>query len=63
MGRPVAEDRRPVQPAALEKVLQKCLERDPAARYQSAGELKQALAAVPQPRDFRREYMVGAASV
>jgi serine/threonine protein kinase len=63
MGRRIVEDRRPVQPAALEKVLQKCLERDPAARYQSAGELKQALAAVSHPRGFRREYIVAAASI
>ena len=33
MGRRIAEDRRPLQPAALEKVLQKCLEPGPAARY------------------------------
>ena len=63
MGRRIAEDRRPVQPAALEKVLQKCLQRDPAARYQSAGELKQALTAVAQPKGFRREYIVAAGSV
>ncbi len=63
MGRRIAEDRRPVQPAALEKVLQKCLERDPAARYQSAAELKQALAAVAHPKGFRREYIVAAGSV
>ncbi len=63
MGRRMAEDRRPVQPATLEKVLQKCLERDPAARYQSAGEVKQALAAVAHPKGFRREYIIGAASI
>ena len=63
MGRRIAEDRRPVQPAALEKVLQKCLERDPAARYQSAAGLKQALAAVAHPKGFRREYIVAAGSV
>ena len=63
MGRRIAEDRRPLQPPALEKVLQKCLERDPAARYQSAAELKQALAAVAHPKGFRREYIVAAASV
>src|SRR5512141_307621 len=63
MGRRIAEDRRPVQPPALEKVLQKCLERDPAARYQSAGELKRALTAVAHPKGFRREYLIGAASI
>ena len=39
MGRPLAENRRPVRPAALEKVLQKCLDRDPARGWQSASEL------------------------
>ena len=63
MGRTLAADRRPVQPAALETVLQKCLERDPEMRYQSVGELKQALNAVAHPKGFRREYMVGAASI
>ena len=62
-ARRIAEDRRPVQPAALEIVLQKCLQRDPAARYQSAAELKQALAGAAHPRGFRREYIVGAASI
>ncbi|MDP8990284.1 MAG: protein kinase [Acidobacteriota bacterium] len=63
MGRRLVADRRPVQPAALEKVLQKCLERDPAARYPSAAELQQALTAVSQARGFRREYWVAAASI
>lgn len=59
MGRPLTEDRRPVQPAALEKVLQKCLAQD----YQSSAELKQALAAVAHPKGFRREYIVAAGSI
>src|SRR5665213_714054 len=63
MGRRIAEDRRPLHPAALEKVLRKCLEPEPAARYQSAAELKQALATVAHPKGFRREYMIGAASI
>ncbi len=63
MGRPVPEDRRPVEPAALETVLRKCLEPDAAQRWQSAGELKQALAAVPQGGAFRREYLIGAIAV
>ena len=61
MGRPVPEERRPVEPAALETVLRKCLEPDPAQRWQSASELKQALAAVSQGRGFRREYLIAAA--
>jgi tetratricopeptide (TPR) repeat protein len=63
MGRPVPEDRRPVEPAALETVLRKCLEPDPAQRWQSPGALKQALAAVPQGGAFRREYLIGAIAV
>jgi eukaryotic-like serine/threonine-protein kinase len=63
MGRPVPEDRRPVEPAALETVLRKCLERDPAQRWQSVSELKQALAAVPQGGAFRREYLIAAIAV
>jgi tetratricopeptide (TPR) repeat protein len=63
MGRAVPENRRPVEPAALETVLRKCLEPDPAERWQSGGELRQALAAVPRGRAFRREYWIAAASV
>ena len=63
MGRPVPENRRPVEPAALETVLRKCLERDPAQCWQSVSELKQALAAVPKGGAFRREYWIAAASV
>src|SRR5437763_776830 len=44
-------------------VLEKCLERDPAQRWQSASELKQALAGVSQGRDYRREYIIAAGSV
>jgi eukaryotic-like serine/threonine-protein kinase len=63
MGGAIPADRRPVQPPALETVLRKCLEPDPAQRWQSAGELKQALAAVPQGGAFRREYLIGAVAV
>ena len=63
MGRPVPENRRPLEPAALETVLRKCLEPDPAQRWQSVGELKQALAAVPKGGGFRREYWIAVASV
>ena len=63
MGRPLAENRRPVRPAALEKVLQKCLDRDPARGWQSASELKQALAGVSQGPGYRREYLIAGGSV
>jgi tetratricopeptide (TPR) repeat protein len=63
MGRPVPENRRPVELAALETLLRKCLEPDPAERWQSVSELKAALAAVPRGRAFRREYWIAAAAV
>lgn len=63
MGRPIPQDRRPIEPAALETVLSKCLEPDPAQRWQSVSELKQALAAVPQGGGFRREYLIAVVSV
>jgi len=63
MGRPVPAERRPVEPAALETILRKCLDPDPAQRWQSASELKHALAAVPKGGGFRREYWIAAASV
>ena len=63
MGRPVPEDRRPVETAALETVLRKCLERDPAQCWQSVSELKHALAGVPQGGAFRREYLIAAIAV
>jgi len=63
MGRPIPQDRRPVEPAALETVLRKCLEPDPPQRWQSVSELKRALAAVPKGGGFRREYWIAAASV
>ena len=63
MGRPVPQDRRPVEPAALETVLRRCLDPNPAQRWQSLSELKQALAAVPKSGGFRREYWIAAASI
>lgn len=63
MGRPIAANRRPLQPDPLEKVLQKCLEPDPAQRWQSVAELKQALAAVSKGGGYRREYIFAGAAV
>lgn len=63
MGRPMAADRRPVQPDPLERVLQKCLEPDPARRWQSVGELRQALTAVSKGSGYRREYFFAGAAV
>ena len=63
MGRPVPENRRPIEPPALETVLSKCLEPDPAQRWQSVSELKPALAAVPKSGSFRREYLIAVVAV
>jgi tetratricopeptide (TPR) repeat protein len=63
MGRPVTENRRTVRPAALEKVLQRCLNENPAQCWQSARELKQALAGVSQRRGYRWEYLIAGGSV
>jgi tetratricopeptide (TPR) repeat protein len=63
MGRPIPQDRRPIEPAALETILRKCLDPTPAQRWQSATALKQALAVVPKGGGFRREYWIAAASV
>jgi len=63
MGRPIPQDRRPVEPAALETVLRKCLDPDPSQRWQSVSELKQALASVPKGGGFRREYWIAIGSV
>jgi eukaryotic-like serine/threonine-protein kinase len=63
MGRSIPKNRRPVEPAALETVLRKCLERDPTQRWQSVSELKEALAAVPQGASFRREYLIAVVAV
>jgi len=63
MRRPITTDRRPVHPAALESVLQKCLEDDPARRFQSVSELKHALAGVSSGGGHQREYIIVAGSV
>jgi tetratricopeptide (TPR) repeat protein len=62
MGRPL-EQRRPVQPAPLEAVLKKCLDPDPARRWQSTGELKAALQQALHKRSYLREYIFGAAAL
>src|SRR6202165_836974 len=47
-GKRVAQERVPVEPAALEGVLGTCLEQDPEDRWQSARDLKHALELVGQ---------------
>jgi Tol biopolymer transport system component len=47
-GKRAAQERTPAEPAALEGVLRKCLEKDPEDRWQSARDLKAALELVGQ---------------
>jgi Tol biopolymer transport system component/predicted Ser/Thr protein kinase len=47
-GKRAAQERTPVEPAALEGVLGTCLEKDPEERWQSARDLKAALKVVGQ---------------
>jgi hypothetical protein len=63
MGRPITTDRRPVHPATLEQVMERCLTADPSKRFESVSELKQALAGVSPGGGHRREYIVVAGSV
>src|SRR6266852_4071676 len=47
-GKRAAQERTPVEPAALENVMRGCLEKDPDDRWQSARDIKRALA-TPAP--------------
>ena len=47
-GKRAAQERAPIEPAALEGVLRTCLEKDPEDRWQSARDLKHALGVVGQ---------------
>src|SRR6266852_283242 len=48
-GKRAAQERTPVEPAALEGVLGTCLEKDPEDRWQSARDIKRALALPAMP--------------
>jgi Tol biopolymer transport system component len=48
-GERVGQERTPVEPAALEGVLRTCLEKDPEDRWQSARDVKRALALPAMP--------------
>src|SRR6266849_4482638 len=54
-GKRAAQERTPVEPAALENVLRGCLEKDPDDRWQSARDIKRALALVGQVPDLPRQ--------
>ena len=49
-GTQVGPNRRRIGPGKLERIVNRCLEEDPARRWQSAGELQGELAAVSLPR-------------
>src|ERR1051326_83441 len=57
----------PATPSPLQKVVARCLEKDPARRYQTAHELQAALAAATTPKSEllagRRAWVLAAASV
>src|SRR6266478_3593696 len=53
-GKRAAQERTPVEPAALEGVLGTCLEKDPEDRWQSARDLKVGLGLVGQVPDLPR---------
>ena len=61
-GARVGSPRKRIRPRTLERIVNRCLEEDPARRWQSAAELQQELAAVGRVR--RGAYMaVGAAAI
>ena len=60
-GARVGPQRKRIRPRKLESIVSRCLEEDPARRWQSAAELQQELAAVRPVR--RRAYVGGAAAI
>jgi eukaryotic-like serine/threonine-protein kinase len=60
-GERPGRERMPVKPAALEAIVHKCLADDPARRFQSAAELKTALAAAAKGGGRVRSYAIAAA--
>jgi tetratricopeptide (TPR) repeat protein len=59
----VKPERTPVRSGALERIVSRCLQPDPAERWQSADELERALKKVQRPRISWREIASGAAGV
>jgi len=61
-GKRAAKERISVRPAAIESILRRCLAKDPAERWQSAGELKGRLALMSVRRK-RRRFAISAVGV
>ena len=57
-GTQVGPNRRRIGPGKLERIVNRCLEEDPARRWQSAAELQRELAAVSLPRRRRLSLTV-----
>ena len=53
-GARVGPQRKPIRPRKLEQIVNRCLEEDPARRWQSAAELQRELAAVTLPTRWTR---------
>ena len=62
-GRRVGIPRLPVQSRALEDIVSRCLESDPADRWQSAADLGHRLAQVQPARTYWREIAIAAAVI
>lgn len=60
-GARAGRERTPLKPAALEAIVRRCLADDPAKRFQSAAELKTALAGAAKGKGRVRWYAVSAA--
>lgn len=58
--RPIASRDRGGIPPAVERIVMRCLEKDPAARYQSADELLAALDAISAARPANRKLVIAA---
>jgi tetratricopeptide (TPR) repeat protein len=62
-GRRANVSRQPVSSRALENIVRRCLEQDPAARWQSAADLRSELARVPRGRSRSRIMGIAAGAV
>ena len=60
-GARVTPERRRIAPRGLEKVVSRCLEQDPARRWQSVAELQRELIAIPATASRAKRIVLGAA--